>query len=138
ERRHLAAARAWLDGDCEQAVTRYGEIATAYPRDSLALQLAHLGGFYLGQSSQLRDRIARVLCDWDDSVPGYGYVLGMHAFGLEEMGDYGRGEERARQALALNPRDPWAVHAGAHVMEMQGRLGQGLRSLPTPPKHRAP
>ena len=129
ERRHLAAARAWLDGNFEQAVARYGDIAIEYPRDSLALQLAHLGDFYLGRSSQLRDRIARALCDWDESVPGYGYVLGMHAFGLEEMGDYGRAEERARRALALNPRDPWAVHAGAHVMEMQGRLGEGVQWL---------
>ena len=138
ERRHLAAARAWLDGDFEQAVTRYGDIAIEYPRDSLALQLAHLGDFYLGQSSQLRDRIARALCDWDDSVPGYGYVLGMHAFGLEEMGDYGRGEERARRALELNPRDPWAVHAGAHVMEMQGRLGEGVHWLTGRTKDWAP
>jgi tetratricopeptide (TPR) repeat protein len=129
ERRHLAAARAWLDGDFEQAAARYGDIAIEHPRDGLALQLAHLGDFYLGQSSQLRDRIARALCDWDDSVPGYGYVLGMHAFGLEEMGDYGRAEERARRALELNPRDPWAVHAGAHVMEMQGRLGDGVNWL---------
>ena len=129
ERRHLAAARAWLDGDFQQAVARYGDIAIEYPRDSLALQLAHLGDFYLGQSSQLRDRIARALCDWDESVPGYGYVLGMHAFGLEEMGDYGRAEERARRALELNARDPWAVHAGAHVMEMQGRLGDGVHWL---------
>src|SRR5215813_5244513 len=112
-----------------KANARYGDIAIEYPRDSLALQLAHLGDFYLGRSSQLRDRIARVLCDWDDSVPRYGYVLGMHAFGLEEMGDYVRGEERARQALALNPRDPWAVHAGAHVMEMQGRLADGVHWL---------
>jgi tetratricopeptide (TPR) repeat protein len=129
ERRHLAAARAWLDGEFEQAVARYGDIAIEHPRDLFALQLAHLGDFYLGRSSQLRDRIARALCDWDESVPGYGYVLGMHAFGLEEMGDYGRGEERARRALALNPRDPWAVHAGAHVMEMQGRLGDGVHWL---------
>jgi tetratricopeptide (TPR) repeat protein len=129
ERRHLAAARSWLDGDFEQAVARYGDIAIEHPRDSLALQLAHLGDFYLGRSSQLRDRVARALSDWDDSVPGYGYVLGMHAFGLEEMGDYGRAEERARRALELNPRDPWAVHAGAHVMEMQGRLGDGVHWL---------
>ena len=129
ELRHLAAARAWLDGDFQQAVVRYGDIAIEHPRDNLALQLAHLGDFYLGRSSQLRDRVARALCDWDDSVPGYGYVLGMHAFGLEEMGDYGRAEERARRALELNPRDPWAVHAGAHVMEMQGRLGDGVHWL---------
>jgi tetratricopeptide (TPR) repeat protein len=77
----------------------------------------------------LRDRVARVLPDWDESIPGYGYVLGMHAFGLEETGDYARAEVAGRKALHLNRRDPWAVHAVAHVMEMQGRLGEGVAWL---------
>jgi hypothetical protein len=77
----------------------------------------------------LRDRVARVLPDWDDSVPGYGYVLGMHAFGHEETGHYREAEETARRAVALEPRDPWSIHAGAHVMEMQGRQFDGIRWL---------
>lgn len=126
ERGHILAGRAWADGRFDRAVELYGAILADCPRDSLALQLAHLGDFYLGQSGQLRDRVARTLWAWDESVPGYGYVLGMHAFGLEEMGDYPRAEERGRQALALNPRDPWAIHAVAHVMEMQARLEDGI------------
>ncbi len=129
ERRHMAAAAAWLDGDFQRSVALYGDILIDHPRDVAALQFAHLGDFYLGQSALLRDRVARVLPDWDADTPGYGYVLGMHAFGLEEMGDYGRAEERARVALAMNRRDPWAVHAGAHVMEMQGRLADGIEWL---------
>lgn len=126
ERRHLAAARAWLDGDFGRAVELYGSIVLDHPRDLVALQTAHLGDFYLGQSSQLRDRVARALYDWNESVPGYGYVLGMHAFGEEEMGGYSRAEERGRRALELNRRDPWAIHAVAHVMEMQGRVAEGI------------
>jgi tetratricopeptide (TPR) repeat protein len=126
ERGHIAAARAWAQGEFHRAVELYGAVLADYPRDSLALQLAHLGDFYLGQSGQLRDRVARTLWAWDPSVPGYGYVLGMHAFGLEEMGDYPRAEDRGRQALSLNPRDPWAIHAVAHVMEMQARLDEGI------------
>ena len=52
---------------------------------------------------------------WHRDVPGYHYVLGMHAFGLEESGDYARAEEQGRAALELDRRDPWAVHAVAHV-----------------------
>jgi len=129
ERGHLRAARAWLDGDFRRAVALYGEILLDHPRDLLALQIAHIGDFFLGQSSLLRDRVAAVLPDWDDGVPGHGYVLGMHAFGLEEMGDYGQAELRGRQATALQPRDPWAIHAVAHVMEMQGRLDDGIAWL---------
>lgn len=127
ERGHMAAARAWLDGDFHLAVSRYGQVLIDYPRDALALQLAHQCDFFLGQSSMLRDRVARVLPYWDESVPGYGYVLGMHAFGLEEMGDYGRAEGTGRRAVELVPGDTWGIHAVAHVMEMQGRLHDGVR-----------
>jgi tetratricopeptide (TPR) repeat protein len=126
ERRHAAAARTWANGDFLGAVTQYGRIAIDYPRDQLAIQLAHIGDFFLGQSTLLRDRIANVLPHWSRSIPGYGYVLGMHAFGLEETGLYERAEDTGRRALDLNPRDPWAVHAVAHVMEMQGRLRDGI------------
>ncbi|SOZ18437.1 conserved hypothetical protein [Cupriavidus taiwanensis] len=129
ERRHIAAARAWLDGDFERAVRCYGDIVIDYPRDLLALQTAHLGDFLLGQSTMLRDRVAQALPHWDAAMPGYGYVLGMHAFGLEETQLYERAEEAGRRALECQPRDPWAVHAVAHVMEMQGRLADGIAWL---------
>ena len=129
ERGHIAACRAWLDGDWRRAVRTWGDLLLDYPRDTLALQLAHLGDFYLGRSQMLRDRVARVLPYWRESAPGFGYVLGMHAFGLEECGDYARAEQTGRHALELNARDPWAVHAVAHVMEMQGRLPEGIEWL---------
>lgn len=131
ERGHLAAARAWLEGDLDQAVRRWGAVSVAHPRDSLALQLAHLGDFYLGQSTLLRDRVARVLPAWSDEVPGFGYVLGMHAFGLEETGDYARALDSGQRALALNPRDPWAVHAVVHVHEMRAQQREGVSWLTT-------
>ena len=58
--------------------------------------------------------------------PGYGFLLGMAAFGLEECGDYGAAEESGRQALALEPDDCWAQHALCHVMEMQARQEEGI------------
>ncbi len=129
ERGHIAAVRAWLDGDWEQAVERWGRVSMAYPRDLLALQFAHLGDFFLGSSHMLRDRVARVLPQWGRDMPGYGYVLGMYAFGLEEAGDHAQAEARGREAVALNHQDGWAVHAVAHVMEMQGRAVEGADFL---------
>jgi len=75
--------------------------------------------------------MAQVLPHWNEEVPGYGYVLGMYAFGLEETANYAGAEATGRRALELNPRDPWAVHAVAHVMEMQGRLRDGIDWLTT-------
>ena len=129
ERAHAAAARTWLHGDFAGAVRKYGEILIDYPRDLLALQVAHVGDFYNGSSIMLRDRVAQVLPEWDNTVPGYGYVLGMYAFGLEETALYSRAEDIGRRALEMNPVDAWSVHAVTHVMEMQGRLRQGIEFL---------
>jgi len=129
ERLHAAAARAWLEGDFQRSLRLYGDIVVEYPRDLVALQTAHVADFFHGQSTLLRDRVAQVLPHWNADVPGYGYVLGMHAFGLEETALYAQAEETGRRALDLNRRDPWAVHAVAHVMEMQGRVGEGIEWL---------
>jgi tetratricopeptide (TPR) repeat protein len=129
ERAHAAAARSWLHGDFAGAVQKYGEILIDYPRDLLALQVAHVGDFYNGSSTLLRDRVAQVLPEWDRTAPGYSYVLGMYAFGLEETGLYSRAEDVGRRALEINPLDAWGVHAVTHVMEMQGRLREGIEFL---------
>jgi tetratricopeptide (TPR) repeat protein len=129
ERAHAAAARAWLHGDFAGSIRRYGDILIDYPHDLLALQMAHVGDFILGASMPLRDRVAQVLPVWDASTPGYSYVLGMYAFGLEETALYSRAEDVGRRALEMNRRDPWAVHAVIHVMEMQGRLRDGIEWL---------
>ncbi|WP_447989381.1 tetratricopeptide repeat protein [Achromobacter spanius] len=129
ERRHTAAARAWLNGEFSSALRRYADILIDYPHDTLALQVGHIGDFLLGRSAMLRDRVAGILPDWNSQMPHYGYVLGMHAFGLEETNLYAQAEAQGRRALELNPRDPWAVHAVAHVLEMQGRVEEGIAWL---------
>lgn len=127
ERRHVAAARAWYDGDWARAVTSYNRIAIEWPRDLLALQVAHLGNFYLGRSSWLRDGVAQALPHYSKADRGYGYVLGMYAFGLEESNEFSRAEEAGFRALEHEPRDPWAIHALAHCCEMRGRSDEGIR-----------
>lgn len=129
ERAHIAAVRLWADGDFENATNAWGAIAARWPRDILAIQMGQQGDFFQGHSLMLRDRVAAALPHWDESVPGYGYILGMHAFGLEESGDYRAAEEQGRRAVALDPHDAWAVHAVAHVMEMEGRAAEGDRWL---------
>ncbi len=129
ERAHVGAAEAWAQGRFERAAHRYGAIAIEHPRDLLAIQCAHVIDFNLGDSILLRDHVAQALPYWNDEVPGYGYLLGMYAFGLEETANFARAEDVGRHALSLNPRDPWAVHAVQHVFEMQGRIHDGIEWL---------
>ena len=128
-RRHASAARAWLDGDQALAAERYGAIVVDFPRDIIALAAAHALDFRLGLRRMLRDRVAQVLPEWHREIPGYASVLAMHAFGLEENGQYRRAEKMARRALEVDPRHPAAMHAIAHVMEMQGRAREGIEFL---------
>jgi hypothetical protein len=128
-RHHAAAARAWLEGDPALAVERYGAIVIDWPRDIVALVVAHALDFRLGQRRMMRDRIAQVLPEWKSWMPGYASVLAMYAFALEENGQYRRADKVARRALAIDPRHPGAIHVVAHVMEMRGRAREGLAFL---------
>ena len=129
ERRHIAALQAWAARDLARATSLWEEILLQWPRDIIALRLAHFTHFYSGDARRLRDSIARVLPHWDTADPGYAHVLAMWAFGLEESGDYIRAEQAGRRAVELAPSNIWAVHAVAHVMEMQGRVAEGLAWL---------
>jgi tetratricopeptide (TPR) repeat protein len=126
ERALAAATRKFLDGDWDAGCRELDHVLMSHPRDAMALQVGHLMDFYRGDALNLRNRISRVLPHWDEAVPGYSYVLGMHAFGLEEMNQYAEAEAAGRRALSLQPKDGWAVHAVTHVMEMQGRIDEGI------------
>ena len=129
ERGLLRATELLYDGRWHDACQALDRVLAAYPRDALALQAGHLMDFFRGDALNLRNRVSRVLPHWDASMPGYSYVVGMHAFGLEEMNQYPEAETAAEQALALQPKDGWAVHAAVHVMEMQGRIDEGIAFL---------
>jgi hypothetical protein len=125
ERAHVEATQQVLDGRWQTACRTWDDLLLEYPRDALALQWAQLWDFYRGDAPGLRLRPARALPEWDESDPLYGYVLALYAFGLEECNLYPQAEDAGRRALQSNPRVPWAVHAVAHVMEMQGRFEEG-------------
>ena len=125
ERAHLEAVQQLLEGRWAAACRTWDEQLLQHPRDALALQWAHLWDFYRGDIAQLRGRPARALPEWEDGDPLRPLVMGLYAFGLEENHLYGSAEDVGRRALEADPRGPWAIHAVAHVMEMQGRFDEG-------------
>ena len=129
ERVLAAATHRLLDGDWGLGCRGLDAVLMEYPRDAMTLQVAHLMDFFRGDAQNLRNRVSRVLPHWDESVRGYSYILGMHAFGLEEMNQYAEAEAAGRRALTLQRKDAWAVHAVTHVMEMQGRIEEGIAWL---------
>jgi tetratricopeptide (TPR) repeat protein len=129
ERAHIDAARALAQGHWREAGLRLEDLSARFPRDTLALQVGHQIDFFRGDSRLLRDRIARALPAWDPAMPGWHALLGMHAFGLEETGDYAAAESAARRSIELEPRDSWGWHALAHVHEMRNAPEDGVALL---------
>src|SRR5438874_2246007 len=126
EQAHLAALSQVVQGARAAAVAVLDRHLMHYPFDLVAHQGAALTDGVLGRFHWAPDRSARALPSGSKDQPGYGTFLAMHAFGLEEAGDYGRAEDESRAAAELEPLSFWPHHTVAHVMEMTGRPEDGL------------
>lgn len=135
ERMHGDALRAWASGDWNGMRGRLDHLLAEYPRDLLALQVGHQADFFAGVRDNLRGRVERTLPAWSADDSAYGYLLGMHSFGLEECGAYAEAEDAGRQALDRDATDCWAQHAVAHVLEMQARQAEGVAFMEDRAEH---
>ncbi|MFN3643681.1 MAG: tetratricopeptide repeat protein [Gemmobacter sp.] len=129
ERGLVAALDAWLDGRPAAAVAELERVLTRHPGDTLAMKIGHGIRFMLGDAAGMRASIERVLPAYAADHPGFGYLLGCHAFALEETGDYARAATAGRLGLGLAPDDAWGLHAVAHVHDMTGDARGGIAWL---------
>ncbi|HEY1722290.1 MAG TPA: tetratricopeptide repeat protein [Magnetospirillaceae bacterium] len=129
EQAHMAVAKTVTAGQLRDAARLCEHILASHPVDALVLRYATDLYYYLGDANGIRDVVARALPAWRETDPIYGFILGRHAFGLEESGELDRAYEVARRALTINPRDVWATHATAHVHEMRGQPDEGIHFL---------
>jgi len=126
EQAHVAALSHLVQSAREAAVAVLDRHLMRYPFDLVAHQGAAITDGFLGRFHWVRDRSARALPFWSKDQPGYGTLLAMHGFGLEEAGDYTRAEDESREAAEFEPLSFWPHHTVAHVMEMTGRPEDGL------------
>lgn len=125
-----AALAAWAEqGDMEAAALILDARLRADPLDAAALKLAQGIRFMLGDAAGMRLAVERALPAWDAAMPLHGFILGCHAFALEESGDRRAAERIGRAAVAQRPDDAWGAHAVAHVLESEGRAREGLAWL---------
>jgi tetratricopeptide (TPR) repeat protein len=129
ESMHAAAIDAWLVGDWHRSAAVLDDLLHSWPTDALALMVGHQLDFFLGDARNLRDRPARVLEAFDPSDHRLAAVRGMHAFGLEESGEYEKAEDVGMSAIAATPDDVWAIHAVVHSLEMRGLVERGIPFL---------
>lgn len=126
EQQHINALDSWAHNDIDTTISILEGVLAEYPQDMLSLRIVHYLHFYAGASANIRDSVARSLAHWHEDQPFYGYLLGMHSFGLEESGDYTRAEALGKAAVDRNPDDIWAAHAVTHVYQMQSRFDEGI------------
>ncbi len=129
ERLHQEALRAWIAQDLSARAAAWEQILMKWPLDLLALRQYTGTLFWTGDKRHQAEVSAGVATHWGSQTPGYGHFLSAHAFALEELGHYVVAERCAREALALQPQDLWALHGLAHVLEMQGRTREGIELL---------
>lgn len=115
----------WLAGRPTRAAARMQVVLTMNPRDALAMKMIQAIHFVMGRPQAMRASVEGVIGAWNDH-PARGYLLGCHAFALEETGEYARAERTGREGVALAPDDAWGLHAVAHVFDMTGRARDGL------------
>ncbi len=126
ERRHVEALALWVAGRGNDAVPLMKEILAEHPRDPLLMQRLYFIYFWQGRSADMLELTQSVLPALGDDS----YTLGYHAFALEETRRFDEALTLAERALALNPKNAWAVHAVAHVMYERGENDRGADALP--------
>ncbi|NCQ23447.1 MAG: tetratricopeptide repeat-containing protein [Rhodobacteraceae bacterium CG17_big_fil_post_rev_8_21_14_2_50_63_15] len=126
---YVRALGAWLDGRPSGTVQEMEAILACWPEDALAMKMSHATRFILGDGKGMRASVEALLPAYDAKNPACGYLLGCHAFCLEETGEYGRAETAGRLGLSLAPDDAWGLHAVAHVFDMTANARAGLNWL---------
>ena len=129
ERAHVEALDAWIAGDLDRTLAVWDRIVSEDPLDVIAFRLAHFNNFWLGRPEAMRASVEQVFPKWGRDMPGYGTILSCRCFANEECGNYTAAEPSGWTALDIDPADFWGLHAVAHVMEMQGRLVEGIELL---------
>jgi tetratricopeptide (TPR) repeat protein len=129
ERAHVNALERWVEGDIDGTLRVWEEILDQHPLDVLAFRLHHFQAFWHGRPDLMGAQADAAHQRWSPELAGWSALLACRCFAHEELGNYALAEALGREAIALAPRDLWAAHGVAHVMEMQGRQDEGIAWL---------
>jgi tetratricopeptide (TPR) repeat protein len=126
ERRHVEAMALLVTGKVREAETAMREHLEAHPRDLLVFQRLYFIWFWQGRFPEMLGLSSAVT----RHSPGSSFMLGMHAFALEQAGRCDEAVRVAQAALVRNPQDAWAIHALAHAIYETAAFGTGQEVLP--------
>lgn len=123
EQLYISGIEAWGERDIKKAIACHEEITDKYPQDIISVQQGQYHYFYQGNQKGLLNIAQKVLT----ANPNHHFLYGIIAFAYEQNYQFELAETWGRKATELNPKDSWAHHAVAHVMETQGRFEEGIQ-----------
>lgn len=126
ERSHVEALALLVTGNPAETERAMRDHLATWPGDSLIVQRLYFVWFWQGRFPEML-AFTSALTRWS---PGDSYMLGLHAFALEQAGRCDEAVRVAQAAIAANPRDAWAIHALAHALYEMAAFDTGVRRLP--------
>jgi hypothetical protein len=119
----------WLADSPTGAIAALERVLEVTPQDTLSAKASHAIRFVLGDASGMRASVERVLPAHGADHPLRGYVMGCHAFTLEETGEYEAAKIAGLTGLTYARDDAWGLHAVAHVYDMCAQPDDGIRLI---------
>lgn len=126
ERALLQALKSARSGDAITAASTLETLLDHYPTDLLAHRLVQFELFWNGRTGWMRDIADRAAPHWHSGLSGFSAFQSIRGFSNAECGQYDIAERCGREAIEIDPTDPWGAHAVTHVLFMQGRTDEGM------------
>jgi tetratricopeptide (TPR) repeat protein len=127
ERAHVEALALLVEGRTRDAEAAMRAHLVDHPRDLVVFQRLYYIWFWQGKFPEMLD-LAAVLARHH---PGSSFMMGMHAFALEQAGRCDEAVRLAQAAILKNPIDAWSIHAFAHALYEMAAFETGIARLPS-------
>ncbi|MBI2216762.1 MAG: hypothetical protein HYU51_05645 [Candidatus Rokubacteria bacterium] len=126
EQSYVNAVTLWTAGRVPEAEQAMREHVRQWPRDLAIVQRLYMVYFWQGQFPEMLEATTELVHHSADSS----YMMGMHAFALEEAGRCSEALGLAERAIAQHPGDAWSIHALAHALFESATFDTGIARLP--------
>ncbi|KAA0034370.1 tetratricopeptide repeat protein 38 isoform X1 [Cucumis melo var. makuwa] len=113
------------DRDDNVAVELHTELLKNFPKDLSSLKRAQVLCFYLGSDDLSLALVEQVLPQNQEE----GFIYGMLAFSLLELGCMEEAEKAARRGLDIDKKDSWAQHALCHVLQYRCHFKEAVEFM---------
>ena len=126
---HVLAVQSWADGEWERAASFLERALLHESRDLLALKVAQDLYFFIGNQQDLRDVVERVSGLGHRIVPATATCVACTRSDSKRTASTTRPKSRPEGHSSRTPAYVWAVHAQAHIFEMEGAQRLGVAFL---------